>query len=189
VKRDASDSHYLNASRIATLFWGAYAIVTAQFALNLGSLIEAVNQLGSFFYGGLIGIFLLAFTQLWSEQFAAANDSFELTIAVSRRFGDSTHRLRSLVYRSISERRLGHVAEVRRLTEEACELMRQIGSEEYVPLVLAQKTWLAWKLGDSDVQLGYRPLIVEWPDVLFADGFECATPCVWSAPSPALCGD
>lgn len=39
------------------------------------------------------------------------------------------------------------------------------------------------------IQLGYRPLIVEWPDVLFADGFECASPCVWSSQSPAACGN
>lgn len=61
VRREASDGHYLNASRAATVFWGMYAIVTANFAMNLGSLIEAVNMLGSLFYGGLIGIFLLAF--------------------------------------------------------------------------------------------------------------------------------
>jgi Na+/proline symporter len=61
VRKDAADRHYLWASRVATLFWGVYAIVTAQFAAGLGSLIEAVNRLGSLFYGGLIGVFLLAF--------------------------------------------------------------------------------------------------------------------------------
>jgi Na+/proline symporter len=61
IRREANDRHYLNASRVLTLFWGCYAIFTAQYALNLGSLIEAVNMLGSLFYGGLIGIFLLAF--------------------------------------------------------------------------------------------------------------------------------
>lgn len=61
MKREASDRHYLLASRWATAFWGAYAVGTAQFATNLGSLIEAVNMLGSLFYGGLLGVFGLAF--------------------------------------------------------------------------------------------------------------------------------
>ncbi len=56
-----SDVHYLNASRMATFFWGVYAVATAGFAKNLGSLIEAVNMLGSLFYGGLLGVFVLAF--------------------------------------------------------------------------------------------------------------------------------
>ena len=50
-RKDATDRHYLRASQAATAFWCLYAIVTAQFGANLGSLIEAVNILGSFFYG------------------------------------------------------------------------------------------------------------------------------------------
>jgi Na+/proline symporter len=38
-----------------------YAVVTAQYAAHLGSLIEVVNKVGSLFYGGLIGVFVLAF--------------------------------------------------------------------------------------------------------------------------------
>lgn len=56
-----TDHHYLNASRGFTIFWGAYAVVTARYGRSLGSLIEAVNMLGSFFYGGLLGVFVLAF--------------------------------------------------------------------------------------------------------------------------------
>jgi hypothetical protein len=41
--------------------WGVYAIAFAQFASRLGSLIEAVNIIGSLFYGTMLGIFLLAF--------------------------------------------------------------------------------------------------------------------------------
>lgn len=48
-------------SRWYTLFWGIFCIVFAQFATNLGSLIEAVNILGSWFYGVMLGIFLVAF--------------------------------------------------------------------------------------------------------------------------------
>lgn len=61
IRRDASDGHYLNISRAATAFWGLYAVVFAEFGKNLGSLIEAVNMLGSLFYGSLLGVFALAF--------------------------------------------------------------------------------------------------------------------------------
>jgi Na+/proline symporter len=60
IRKDASDHHYLKAAKIATVFWGAYAVTTAGFGRNLGSLIEAVNILGSLFYGGLLGVFVLA---------------------------------------------------------------------------------------------------------------------------------
>ncbi len=55
------DEHYLKVSRITTLAWGAFAVVAALYAGRLGSLIEAVNQIGSLFYGSLLGVFLLAF--------------------------------------------------------------------------------------------------------------------------------
>jgi SSS family transporter len=58
---DATDARYLLVSRLGTLFWGVYAIISAQYAKNLGSLIEVVNMLGSLFYGGLLGVFILAF--------------------------------------------------------------------------------------------------------------------------------
>ncbi len=61
LRKDASDRHYLRVSRVATTFWGLYAVVTAQYGKSLGSLIEAVNMLGSLFYGGLLGVFVLAF--------------------------------------------------------------------------------------------------------------------------------
>ena len=57
----ASDEHYLWMSRAATLFWGAFATAAASFAGKLGSLIEAVNKVGSYFYGPILGVFLLAF--------------------------------------------------------------------------------------------------------------------------------
>jgi len=60
-RRNATDRHYLLVSRLATAFWGLYAIAFAQFANHLGSLIEAVNIMGSLFYGTILGIFLIAF--------------------------------------------------------------------------------------------------------------------------------
>ena len=61
VRPIASDRHYLLVSRLATVFWGLYAMLFAQYARTLGSLIEAVNMIGSLFYGTLLGVFTLAF--------------------------------------------------------------------------------------------------------------------------------
>lgn len=58
---EATDRHYLIASRIFTAIWGIWAVIFAQYARYLGSLIEAVNQVGSFFYPVLLGVFILAF--------------------------------------------------------------------------------------------------------------------------------
>lgn len=60
IRKNANDEHYLLVSRIATAFWGLWAMVTAQQAKNMGSLVEAVNMIGSLFYGGLLGVFVLA---------------------------------------------------------------------------------------------------------------------------------
>ncbi len=60
-RRTASEGHYLWASRCATLFWGVFATTAACFAGRFGSLIEAVNKVGSYFYGPILGVFLLAF--------------------------------------------------------------------------------------------------------------------------------
>ena len=61
IKKDANDRQYVKVSKIATVFWGIYAILFALFAKELGSLIEAVNILGSLVYGTILGIFLTAF--------------------------------------------------------------------------------------------------------------------------------
>jgi len=61
IRPQATDRHYLMASRLATAFWGFYAVGFAQFGHNFGALIEAVNMVGSLFYGGLLGVFVLAF--------------------------------------------------------------------------------------------------------------------------------
>jgi Na+/proline symporter len=61
LRPDENDRHYLVVSRICTALWGAWAVVFAQYAKNLGSLVEAVNQVGSYFYPVLLGVFALAF--------------------------------------------------------------------------------------------------------------------------------
>ncbi len=54
------DAHFLMVSKAATLFWGLVACFVATYAATLGSLIEVVNRFGSFFYGLILGAFLLA---------------------------------------------------------------------------------------------------------------------------------
>jgi SSS family solute:Na+ symporter len=60
VRPGASASHDLAASRAATALWGVFAAAVAMKAGQLGSAIEAVNRLGSYFYGSILGVFALA---------------------------------------------------------------------------------------------------------------------------------
>lgn len=61
INKNASDQNYLNASRIATVFWGVVCVIMALYASKLGNLLEAVNQLGSYIYGTVLGVFVVAF--------------------------------------------------------------------------------------------------------------------------------
>jgi SSS family solute:Na+ symporter len=61
MKPDASQADYVRVSRGLVIFWGIFSIGFAEFAGRMGSLIEAVNQLGSLFYGTILAIFILAF--------------------------------------------------------------------------------------------------------------------------------
>ncbi|NTE00780.1 sodium:solute symporter [Agrobacterium tumefaciens] len=60
-KKEMDDATELRYSRLHTLAWGIFSIAVAMFATQMGSLIEAVNVLGSLFYGPILGIFLVAF--------------------------------------------------------------------------------------------------------------------------------
>jgi Na+/proline symporter len=60
-KKEESDAAYVFASRLSTVAWGIFCIIVAIYASKLGNLIEAVNILGSLFYGTILGIFLVAF--------------------------------------------------------------------------------------------------------------------------------
>ncbi len=59
-RKEAPESHYLKFSKFATGFWGLMACFVAMYAAELGSLIEVVNKFGSFFYGSVLGVFILA---------------------------------------------------------------------------------------------------------------------------------
>jgi Na+/proline symporter len=61
INKNLSAAEEFSLSKLYTLFWGMFCIIFAQFATNLGSLIEAVNILGSWFYGVMLGVFLVAF--------------------------------------------------------------------------------------------------------------------------------
>lgn len=64
-KEDISEDRQVALGRLHTLFWGLFSIAVAMFATQMGSLIEAVNVLGSLFYGTILGIFLVAFYMKW----------------------------------------------------------------------------------------------------------------------------
>ncbi|HKX30146.1 MAG TPA: sodium:solute symporter [Blastocatellia bacterium] len=71
-RTEAPDAHYLMVSKIATGFWGLFACIVAVYAGRVGSLIEVVNRFGSFFYGSLLGVFMLAI----GTKRATANGAF-----------------------------------------------------------------------------------------------------------------
>jgi Na+/proline symporter len=58
--KQADEAHYLRVAKIATACWGVFACVVALYAANLGPLIDVVNRFGSFFYGSILGVFILA---------------------------------------------------------------------------------------------------------------------------------
>jgi Na+/proline symporter len=61
IAPDKSDAHYLTASKSLTVMWGLIALLFATFASLFDNLIEAVNIVGSVFYGTILGIFVVAF--------------------------------------------------------------------------------------------------------------------------------
>jgi Na+/proline symporter len=77
LKPVASDAHYLAVSKAATAAWGLFACAVAVWAAELGSLIEVVNRFGSFFYGSILGVFVLAI----GFRHATANGAFVGLIA------------------------------------------------------------------------------------------------------------
>jgi Na+/proline symporter len=61
INPGASEKNYLNASRLATVFWGVVCVLMALYASKVGNLLEYVNELGSYLYGDILGIFVVAF--------------------------------------------------------------------------------------------------------------------------------
>lgn len=65
IRKNESSRHYMNSSRWFTALWGVFAILFATYATLFENLIQAVNLLGSLFYGTLLGIFLVGFYMRW----------------------------------------------------------------------------------------------------------------------------
>jgi SSS family solute:Na+ symporter len=65
IKKDGDDHHYLVSSKVFTAFWGLGAILFATYASLFENLIQAVNLLGSLFYGTILGIFMVGFFMKW----------------------------------------------------------------------------------------------------------------------------
>ena len=61
LKEAKSDKHYVNATRVFTVFWGIVAILFACIGTLFENLIQLVNIIGSIFYGTVLGIFLVGF--------------------------------------------------------------------------------------------------------------------------------
>jgi len=61
INQNASDEKYLSVSRWITIMWGILSLLMALYASKMGNLLEAVNILGSLFYGTILGIFVVAF--------------------------------------------------------------------------------------------------------------------------------
>lgn len=60
IRPNCSEAHALRVGKFTTLFWGVVATFTALFFAGGGSIIEMINQVGSWFYGSLLGIFVMA---------------------------------------------------------------------------------------------------------------------------------
>lgn len=65
LNKKGSDRHYMLSSKWLTAFWGIFAILFATYATLFENLIQAVNLLGSLFYGTILGIFLVGFYMKW----------------------------------------------------------------------------------------------------------------------------
>jgi solute:Na+ symporter, SSS family len=65
INKKATDEHYVLSSKVFTAFWGLGAILFATYASLFENLIQAVNLLGSLFYGTILGIFIVGFFLKW----------------------------------------------------------------------------------------------------------------------------
>lgn len=65
IKKKESSNHYMKSSRWFTVLWGIFAILFATYATLFENLIQAVNLLGSLFYGSILGIFMVGFFMKW----------------------------------------------------------------------------------------------------------------------------
>lgn len=60
LRPNCDDAHAVRAGKVVTVFWGVVATITALYFDGVGSIIEVINRVGSWFYGSLLGIFVMA---------------------------------------------------------------------------------------------------------------------------------
>lgn len=92
IVKNASQYHYMVSSKWFTAIWGGFAILFAIYASLFENLIQAVNLLGSLFYGTILGIFLVGFYMKWVKGhavFIAAFISQALILLIHWKNGDS----------------------------------------------------------------------------------------------------
>src|SRR5690606_22877589 len=91
IRQKESSGHYLLSSKWFTALWGVFAIVFATYASLFENLIQAVNLLGSLFYGTILGIFLVGFYMKWvrgNAVFMAALFAEALILLIHWKNGD-----------------------------------------------------------------------------------------------------
>lgn len=103
IKPDGDDRHYVNSSKLMTFAWGTLAVLFALFAKNSENLIEAVNIIGSLFYGTVLGIFLVAFFFKFIKGHAVFYAAIvaELMVLVAYFLPDDIFNISYLLYNAI----------------------------------------------------------------------------------------
>lgn len=92
IAKHGSQYHYLVSSKLFTAFWGVFAILFATYATLFENLIQAVNLLGSLFYGTILGIFVVGFYMKWvrgNAVFIAAFLAEALILLIHYKNGES----------------------------------------------------------------------------------------------------
>lgn len=92
ISKHSSQYHYMLSSKWFTAIWGIFAIVFATYATLFENLIQAVNLLGSLFYGTILGIFFVAFYMKWikgNAVFISALMTQAIILLIHWRNGDS----------------------------------------------------------------------------------------------------
>ena len=93
IRENASERHYLIVAKCLTAGWGVIAIAFALFANLVENLIEAVNILGSIFYGTILGLFLAAFFLEIRPRHRGLRGRAHLAIDGPHSLQDDGHRL------------------------------------------------------------------------------------------------
>jgi DNA-binding SARP family transcriptional activator len=92
--------------------------------------------------------FQYGFGLLWYGDLIAARDWLALSLEATSRIGARIWQVRSLAYLSITDRKLGNLAEVDGESRQLLDLCHDIGDQTYYGMGLANLGWLAWRMGD-----------------------------------------